>query len=130
MFAAMSLAAALTFAQDAPSAAPVTQTVTQEGGSDWAVPPLPPGFTLDDPSAALRFGNDALVRSSYAEALYWYRAAADQGDASAQDKLGFLYGSGLGVPQNYVEAARWYRLAADQGDAGAQGLLGWMYHRG
>jgi len=70
MFAAMGLAAALLTAQDVPSSAPVAQTVTQQVGSDWAVPPPPPGFILEDPAAALRFGNDALVRSSYAEALY------------------------------------------------------------
>ena len=51
----------------------------------------------------------------YAEAVKWYRLAAEQGDADAQDKLGVTYAGGEGVPQDYAEAVRWYRLAAEQG---------------
>ena len=47
--------------------------------------------------------------------MKWYRLAAEQGLAEAQNKLGALYGDGKGVPQDYTEAAKWYRLAAEQG---------------
>ena len=40
------------------------------------------------------------------------RASAEQGDASAQNRLGIMYKTGRGVPQDDAEAARWYRLAA------------------
>jgi TPR repeat protein len=43
----------------------------------------------------------------------WYRLAAYQGQANAQNALGVMYQNGEGVPQDYVEAVRWYRLAAN-----------------
>jgi TPR repeat protein len=70
------------------------------------------------------------VPEDYAEAVKWYRLAADQGDAEAQFNLGVMYHDGRGVSQDYAEAVKWYRLAADQGDAEAQGNLGVMYHDG
>jgi len=58
------------------------------------------------------------------------RASAEQGDATAQFKLGELYFRGLGVPKDEVEAVNWYRKAADQGHAIAQNYLGSMYRLG
>ena len=51
---------------------------------------------------------------------FWYRLAAEKGDALAQFKLGLMYESGEGVPQDFAEAVRWYRLDAEQGSAAAQ----------
>ncbi len=65
-----------------------------------------------------------------AEAVRWYRLAADQGLADAQFSLGVMYAIGDGVPKDDAEAARWYRLAADQGYVSAQGNLGFMYDTG
>ena len=59
-----------------------------------------------------------------AEAVRWYRLAAEQGDASAQYSLGVMYDFGRGVLEDDAEAVRWYRLAAEQGDADAQNRLG------
>ena len=75
-------------------------------------------------------GNGNGVPQNYAEAVRWYRLAADQGDAAAQYNLGYMYDTGEGVPQNYAEAVRWYRLAADQGLATAQHTLGVSYRTG
>jgi TPR repeat protein len=47
-----------------------------------------------------------------AEAVKWYRKAADQGYASAQWGLGEMYYAGRGVPQDYVLAHMWLNLAA------------------
>ena len=55
---------------------------------------------------------------------------ADQGNASAQSYLGFMYEIGEGVSKNEAEAMKWYRLAADQGEAVAQINLGRMYADG
>ena len=52
---------------------------------------------------------------------------AEQGNASAQSDLGFMYDNGLGVPEDDAEAVRWYRLAAEQGNALAQDKLGFAY---
>ncbi len=65
-----------------------------------------------------------------AEAVKWYRKAADQGLADAQYHLGVMYANGLGVPENDAEAVKWHRKAADQGDASAQYNLGFMYANG
>ena len=48
----------------------------------------------------------------YAEAVKWYRKAADQGYAYAQNNLGLMYRDGRGVPQDYVQAHKWLNLAA------------------
>ncbi len=55
----------------------------------------------------------------YAEAVRWYRRAAEQGYASAQYNLGVMYYLRRSVPQYYAAAARWYRRAAEQGFAKA-----------
>ena len=55
---------------------------------------------------------------------------AEQGDAPAQNNLGFMYARGEGVPEDDVEAVKWYRLAAEQGHASAQFNLGVMHANG
>lgn len=74
------------------------------------------------------------VPQDHAEAVIWYRKAAEQslplaeaGNTDAQSLLGVLYGSGLGVPQNDVESIRWHRMAAEQGDLQAQIMLALKY---
>jgi TPR repeat protein len=66
----------------------------------------------------------------HTQAAFWYRKAAEQGDADAQNSLGYLYSEGQGVPQDYAQAALWYRKAAEQGDAVAQTNLGNLYYDG
>ncbi len=70
------------------------------------------------------------VPQGYAEAVRWWRRAAEQGNANAQSRLGILYDMGQGVPQDYAEAVRWWRRAAEQGNANAQFFLGDAYRRG
>ena len=69
-------------------------------------------------------------RLTIASDLDSLKAAAEQGDATAQFNLGYMYDNGRGVPQNYTEAERWYRMAAEQGNATAQANLGHMYGTG
>jgi len=52
------------------------------------------------------------VPQNYAEAVKWYRKAANQGGADAQFVLGDMYNFGVGVPQDYVQAHKWFNLAA------------------
>lgn len=58
------------------------------------------------------------------------RRAADQGDASAQYRLGVMYDRGIAVTQDSAEAVRWYRKAAEQGMATAQFDLATLYNFG
>lgn len=66
----------------------------------------------------------------YRQATVWFRAAADQGVAEAQFRLGLAYIGGIGVPQDYRQATDWLRKAADQGVADAQYQLGLAYING
>jgi hypothetical protein len=70
------------------------------------------------------------VTQDYAEAMKWYRKAAEQGDSHAQCMLAYMHYEGHGAPQDYTEAMKWYRKAAEQGDANAQYNLAYMYANG
>jgi hypothetical protein len=65
-----------------------------------------------------------------ANAIDWYRTAAEQGNSDAQYALGVMYADGQGVPQNYTQAVEWYRKAAERGNANAQSSLGLAYLNG
>ena len=60
------------------------------------------------------YGNGQGVPQDDAEAVRWYRLAADQGHVSAQYNLGVMYANGEGVSQDDVEAHMWTNLAAAQ----------------
>jgi TPR repeat protein len=49
----------------------------------------------------------------------WYRRAANQGMAEAQNSLGVMYAAGDGVPRDPVEAYKWFELSARSGGEGA-----------
>ncbi len=70
------------------------------------------------------------VSPDVANAVKWYRRAAEQGDAEAQRALGVIYYEGKGVTQSFTEAVKWYRSAAELGDAEAQVNLGTLYFKG
>ena len=61
-----------------------------------------------------------------AEAIKWYRKAANQGLQVAQHFLGMAYWRGEGVQHDDAEAARWFARAAAQGFPQAQFVLGLM----
>jgi uncharacterized protein len=63
--------------------------------------------------SAFSNGLEAYRKGDYATAASWYRKAAEQGDPAAQDALGNMYETGLGVPRDYAAAARWYRKVAE-----------------
>ena len=47
------------------------------------------------------------VRQDYAEAVRWYRKAAEQEYAEAQNNLGVMYANGYGVPRDKILAKEW-----------------------
>ena len=64
-------------------------------------------------------------------ALRWLRAAAAQGDATAQTQLAIMYHRGRpGVRPDYELALECYQMAADQGKAEAMLNLGVVYRDG
>ena len=99
--------------------------------SSGTEPPSSPGSSVvDDPYAGFSkivepapWLNDPVVadaaeqaygRGDYAEALRLWRIAAEQGDTDAQHNLGFMYGTGQGVPQNKVEAYKWWACPSSE----------------
>ncbi len=70
------------------------------------------------------------VKQDFGEAAAWYRKAAEQGYAPAQNGLAGLYLHGQGVPRDESQAARYYRMAAEQGDSDGQSNLAWRYMYG
>mgnify|MGYP002640615052 CR=1 FL=1 len=55
------------------------------------------------------------VVQDYAEALKWYRLAAEQGSPYAQHNLGVMYENGNGVVQDNIRSHMWYNIAAANG---------------
>jgi TPR repeat protein len=58
-----------------------------------------------------------------AEAIRWYKRAAEKGNAFGQSLLASAYRS----QQDYHESLRWFRLLADKGDTSAQCEVASMY---
>ena len=56
------------------------------------------------------------VTQDYKEAVKWYRLAAEQWYADAQNNLGVMYANGEGVIQDYIRAHMWLNLAASKGN--------------
>jgi curved DNA-binding protein CbpA len=69
-------------------------------------------------------------RNPHKEAAEKYLKDAEQGSASVQNSLGFMYYEGQGVDQDYKEAAKWYLRAAEQEHTQAQFNLGVVYSKG
>jgi TPR repeat protein len=70
------------------------------------------------------------VPQSDAQAMQWYRRAAENGVAMAQNNLGWMYVQARGAPRDYVEAARWFKKAAERDNAFAACNLGWLNEEG
>ena len=56
-----------------------------------------------------RYGE--FVSEEAAQAVKWFRKAAEKADVRAQYNLGEMYLYGEGVPQDYVQAHKWFNLA-------------------
>ena len=68
----------------------------------------------------VRYANGEGVPEDDAEAVRWYRLAAEQGHQDSQWSLGRMYRYGEGIPEDQVLAYMWYNLAAAQGNVMAQ----------
>ena len=68
------------------------------------------------------YGRNGFKRN-YFKAVYWFRKAAEQGNAEAQLNIGMAYWIGKGVKQNYSKAVYWLKKAAAHGNREAKTLL-------
>ena len=89
---------------------------------------------IEDPAVQNKLGdclyNGRGVAQDYAEAVKWYRKAAEQGDAGGASGLGVCYCTGHGAAQDHAEGFKWFRKAAEQGDARGANGLGVCYYNG
>jgi uncharacterized protein len=76
------------------------------------------------------FSGTLSVAKDEAEAVKWFRKAAEQNVADAQFSLGVCYANGRGVTKDDAEAVKWFRKAAEQNYARAQYNLGVRYAKG
>ncbi|MGM9812319.1 MAG: TonB family protein [Muribaculaceae bacterium] len=76
-----------------------------------------------DAEAQTRLGNEFYHSKDFENAVYWYRKAAEQGNATAQNNLGICYEDGEGVTKDIYEAVKWYRKAAAQGNIASKSML-------
>jgi TPR repeat protein len=138
-----------------PTAPSAALTARAEAGDPAAMRALGTA-AFDAQKASL---NRADIRRNEAEAIRWYKMAADKGDAAAMHLLGVLYASrDASAPPptpappveagqerfqveigddddrsedpNMQEAVRWFRMAADKGDANGMFGLGTSYADG
>ena len=70
------------------------------------------------------------ILASLGQNIAELKQKAEQGDADAQNNLGYCYAKGDGVEKDLREAVKWYRKSAEQGDADAQYNLALCYHKG
>jgi len=70
------------------------------------------------------------VAIDFAEAVTWFRRAADAGDVGSMYQLACCYEFGSGVAIDFVQAVAWFRRAADAGDVGALFQLAVCYEFG
>ena len=92
----------------------------------------PTGTSSSNESADALYqkGEEYYSQSNYSEAVNYYSQAAEKGHVSAQQDLGYCYGTGKGVQVDYTEAFKWYKRSAEQGNKYAQSNLALYYSEG
>ena len=73
-------------------------------------------------SLAVRYRDGKGVARDNAEAMRWGHMAADKGDATAMDFVGFMYFRGVGVTHNVDIAVGYFKAAAGKSAAAAWNL--------
>ena len=66
----------------------------------------------------------------YIKAFALYMKAAEMGNATAQNNVGFAYMTGQGTSKDLAKAFYWFGQAAEQGSAAAYNNLGYCYEKG
>ena len=78
----------------------------------------------------LQGGYNPFDRKNYKDIFGMLKPLAEQGNATAQYRLGQLYFLGRGVSKDTQEAVKWFRRAVGQGVPEAQLSLGVSYFAG
>lgn len=91
---------------------------------------LQAGVDAKQTDALRKAGSYYFNNGSKEKALPMYQAAAEQGDADAQNMCGRYYDEGWGIPEDNVKAVYWYNKAAQQNDVSGICNLAVMYEVG
>jgi hypothetical protein len=92
------------------------------------VQPAPEPRTVDEEiKLAAEYISGRGATQDAKRAAYWYRKAAEAGDAEAQLEIGYFYKAGIGVEKNPALAVHWYQLAVAGGLARAKVNLAVAY---
>lgn len=75
-------------------------------------------------------GEELYEHKKYEEASNYFIKVAHQGFPEAQNYIGYMFLTGLGIEQDNEKAFSWYQSAASSGHAPSQNSLGYMYHQG
>lgn len=70
------------------------------------------------------------VNKDEAEAVKWYRKAAEQGFVGAYGMLGLMYAEGRGIGKDPVEAMKWYIKDAQENAIGTEAMIRMGYEYG
>jgi len=81
-------------------------------------------------AAEIETARDLMDAGNYPAAMQELLPAARSGNAEAEELIGVMYASGLGVERDDIRAFEWYLRAAMKGHAGAQSGVGWYYEVG
>jgi len=79
---------------------------------------------------AMEDANKAYYNREYDAAFDLFKPLAEQGNAEAQYRIGWMYIYGLGTYRSYPDAVDWLTKAANQGIPEAAHQLGQMYDLG
>ena len=100
------------------------------GGLNGITPPQTVTFTSSAPTMPESADDDGGGTTMPASGDLALAAAAEEGDAKSQLRLGVAYLKGQGVEADSTLAVKWIQRAAEQGYADAQYALGAMYNAG
>lgn len=87
-------------------------------------------YTAFPATAEIETARDLMDAGEFNAAMEELLPAARSGNAEAEELIGVMFASGLGVERDDVRAFEWYLRASMKGHAGAQSGVGWYYEVG
>ena len=121
-------------AQTTPSAPPPSPQPTASAPPVATTNPSTSEHRQQEASEAVKkglmYGTGNGVPKDEAEAVRWFRKAAEAGNSEGMYNLGIAYANGLGVEMNMVEAVKWFRMGVDAGKKDGMYYLGVAYASG
>ena len=112
----------------------LAQSSAQSTARQRAIADLRQQALAGDVNAQIQLGviyltGDGVAKDD-AEAMTWFRKAADQTNPIAERYMAEMYFKGRGVHADNMEAAKWLRMSAEQDDAQSEYNLAVLYTQG